>query len=1143
MPVTTRYSASLDRTYEDGEEMTQQLRSTASPVSPPIRQQSEWENDDIGQRIEEGLSDSMDSLGLDDDSNSSTSGHSRQHSSDGGSSTSPAYATRTLAAISPKPPAFNPLQFVKTAASPLLKKAEAQMKQYEEVKKVKELVKEDEEEWQSNLDVWKNRRRLVSQKTVQRVEESKQIEEEVDKKRRKSKTFSEMMEERSRRGSTKALPPVYSSDDWSSVTPPLASEEELDDHRSNGDSNGSIGQNGKNVSEHSNGHTTEVKDETLSVFDEAIRSYVEYAEETIIKTKLQSNNDNESYDSKDVETDVVDSAAATQTQSTDELFTKELLKVNNDQVEELSREPGTKLSLSLHLRRQSEQNKDFGFTVKSVKGLGTGSFVETVQPQSPAAVAGLRVNDELLEINSEQCTSDRNHSAIVFAIKQAVYTGQLYLTIYRYDNPEIVIQSVNSVEVKEVDNSGIEGSGFKVDVSKRRSLFERAMSPERVATNRRSLDLSYSLKDKVASFEGNYSKAKSTEVLNTRQIEQLTPNKMDESDCNPQVGSGLKCGFELASTLQETPIINSAPNSPSLEPEIDLDFDIAKEEILVVVDENSVIQNGKIPEPPKEKPPPPPPVPECDPSADPSYNKTVKLRRVESTKRIRNEISKRRSNFLGIEDDQFQRELEQEMSQVSPPPNVDEMFLKMEKELMSGIGETQHEIESESSLLSPTSSSSVIVDDEDIDQKEREIIESLEKWEEEPKLAVSGVDVCEATLVVSNVPEASKAVKMVLGVTDEIPVVRNDKVLEEKENLLKLQEERLRSEKEKLRREQEELMRKKEEYEKRIHLIQQQQIQLQTTAVQVGFPIDQLPVTAPKTKSQVATAENHNHRPTTARGPPPPIMTKPKLNEGSSTDEDLPSQPQFLPQSSTKPNAVAISAPPKAKLMDGEEWMQRRKRENYHQHWLVQEAEFRRLQAASQNRDNEPLSPPSLADDRLKYQQPSSPSKHHVADTDISSRQLSPLRQPSVPSNGLSEGKTPGQLQKSIAPRPPAKPVFNPPPAPSTDRRTSQPLSPKVNTTPLLLTQQSSASTNSDTQILSVSGKKRCSHCGIELGRGAAMIIESLQLFYHIGCFKCCVCHVQLGNGSSGTDVRVRSQKLHCHNCYSNDEGLKFSKV
>ncbi|XP_016962443.1 myb-like protein P isoform X2 [Drosophila biarmipes] len=97
--------------------------------------------------------------------------------------------------------------------------------------------------------------------------------------------------------------------------------------------------------------------------------------------------------------------------------------------------------------------------------------------------------------------------------------------------------------------------------------------------------------------------------------------------------------------------------------------------------------------------------------------------------------------------------------------------------------------------------------------------------------------------------------------------------------------------------------------------------------------------------------------------------------------------------------------------------------------------------------------------------------------------------------------------------------------------------------------QQKSNTTNgsnnnsSQEKVLSVSGKKKCSHCGDELGRGAAMIIESLLLFYHINCFKCCVCHVQLGDGLNGTDVRVRNHKLHCQNCYSSDDGIKFSCV
>lgn len=116
-------------------------------------------------------------------------------------------------------------------------------------------------------------------------------------------------------------------------------------------------------------------------------------------------------------------------------------------------------------------------------------------------------------------------------------------------------------------------------------------------------------------------------------------------------------------------------------------------------------------------------------------------------------------------------------------------------------------------------------------------------------------------------------------------------------------------------------------------------------------------------------------------------------------------------------------------------------------------------------------------------------------------------------------------------------------------------------------TQHAPVANNSGNQekMLSVSGKKKCSHCGEELGnglsmktlfdifitlehnvtfvmfnplgRGAAMIIESLRLFYHMECFKCCVCHVRLGDGLMGTDVRVRNHKLHCHNCYSSDDG------
>uniref|UniRef100_A0A182N9Z3 LIM zinc-binding domain-containing protein n=1 Tax=Anopheles dirus TaxID=7168 RepID=A0A182N9Z3_9DIPT len=84
---------------------------------------------------------------------------------------------------------------------------------------------------------------------------------------------------------------------------------------------------------------------------------------------------------------------------------------------------------------------------------------------------------------------------------------------------------------------------------------------------------------------------------------------------------------------------------------------------------------------------------------------------------------------------------------------------------------------------------------------------------------------------------------------------------------------------------------------------------------------------------------------------------------------------------------------------------------------------------------------------------------------------------------------------------------------------------------------------NANDKVLSVSGKKECSHCRIELGKGAAMAIESLGLFYHIECFKCCVCHVKLGDGTNGIDVRVRKYRLHCQNCFSSEDGVKFSCV
>ncbi|XP_026216392.1 LIM and calponin homology domains-containing protein 1-like isoform X2 [Anabas testudineus] len=87
--------------------------------------------------------------------------------------------------------------------------------------------------------------------------------------------------------------------------------------------------------------------------------------------------------------------------------------------------------------------------------------------------------------------------------------------------------------------------------------------------------------------------------------------------------------------------------------------------------------------------------------------------------------------------------------------------------------------------------------------------------------------------------------------------------------------------------------------------------------------------------------------------------------------------------------------------------------------------------------------------------------------------------------------------------------------------------------------QQSSSSSSPQPPSPSrcVSGKRLCSGCSQPLGKGAAMIIDTLGLFFHIHCFKCGVCKGQLGDATAGTDVRIRNGLLSCHECYIASRG------
>ncbi|XP_011707869.1 PREDICTED: uncharacterized protein LOC105462738 isoform X2 [Wasmannia auropunctata] len=234
-------------------------------------------------------------------------------------------------------------------------------------------------------------------------------------------------------------------------------------------------------------------------------------------------------------------------------------------------------------------------------------------------------------------------------------------------------------------------------------------------------------------------------------------------------------------------------------------------------------------------------------------------------------------------------------------------------------------------------------------------------------------------------------------------------------------------------------------------------------------------------------------------------------------------------QQMSRQTLQALSAVPRPRIVQGDQWVQRRKSDvprgahdvNY-QHWLIQEAEQRRINERNQ-RSPARKSQPHVTGTSVPYNAPIRTDSKPLPDSIIQT--LTQRVQNKTHEKPLLTRRRPEQVHNQ-------------------EHLTVQHQSPQY-TLQSQKSQHAPIANNNGNQekMLSVSGKKKCSHCGEELGRGAAMIIESLRLFYHMECFKCCVCHVRLGDGLMGTDVRVRNHKLHCHNCYSSDDGVKFSCV
>ncbi len=51
-------------------------------------------------------------------------------------------------------------------------------------------------------------------------------------------------------------------------------------------------------------------------------------------------------------------------------------------------------------------------------------------------------------------------------------------------------------------------------------------------------------------------------------------------------------------------------------------------------------------------------------------------------------------------------------------------------------------------------------------------------------------------------------------------------------------------------------------------------------------------------------------------------------------------------------------------------------------------------------------------------------------------------------------------------------------------------------------------------------------------GTSDLMIVEQLSLFYHLSCFVCSRCGIQLSDGQNETAVRIKNGLVYCYICY-----------
>ncbi|KAG8199654.1 hypothetical protein JTE90_022109 [Oedothorax gibbosus] len=1144
MPGTTRYSATFDRPYEEDD------KTDPSTTNGSRRPRSQ----------------SLAHIGLSNNSRPYTPlGHyggdnsrpsQRSSSTDSGGKGAEQIPTRATA--KPVVKAHNnPFQFVKVGTCPLYRKAEEQLKVVKEVKKPPEALKE-EEEWQSNLDSWKSRRRKMSEDIFRRQEEIKQFETEeqsVQAGSKKIKKFSEMVESRAHRGRTMSLCLLSSPLDlqqWelnNQNKNNLFSEESEEHSAANSDDEGSHDQvfqkttNGStNGNRTPNSRNSSAKSKSNKLFELGENGspskdgiYIDSGLESI----SSSHRTGDTPDScSDFSQDSGSSIDCDSPRASSLLHGINILEDYSSKFLHHSDSSDSFSNLKTSTPDLAKKPVN-GQTNKSSLKNGNASCLPPNQSTNGCS------NSELL---TNELFSKKKENSTESSVSELSSEDVLENFEKDHSKHEQSIESENEVFVDDFGDSANSPSLSNVTTEK---PIAKVVSVE---ISNQQADISAD--SKKASVEN----AATEESLNV--VFQSPPK---DSSQKPAINDTKTKPSSARVTLTDVlPVEQIAEEMEKLILQ-QLEEEERAKEISSKVSPISAATFDISPptkaEPPKEKPPPPP----CTEEETPNQ-KVPSLKRVNSTKRIKKEIHKRRSNFLGIENADENILCD---NSLVPPPNALEQILKAEMELDR---ESMKRLEN-------AAAERVKLEEKEFIKREQEIIANLEKEEMHLQFVTKKESIdnsMDGDRILKLKEEKIVAETEKAAADDQILRLAEEKLLREREEYIRKQEEDIKSsaelsppllsdaakslnasslctetillsetgegktisdsqvlgtddgkmvapakpavppkpvkkkeairkERERLRQEQEELQKEREEH--RLKLLKEQDL----------LKNSQKP-NAPVCRPTPPAKPSHTPKLTHSSNPPQPSarenvifssqsyhMAQNGISSRNGCVEMDPVLSKHKPVPSQKKNIHSDSRAPQKVPLAKKTSQDSSPESKYNQnHWLIQEAEMRRIAELKERQHSAQFSQSHLVKDDLSnprlsipkqdkmwsYAQPSIVTqKHHVPPSE----------------------KLLGMYQQ--VPQPPAKPS---------------------RVVPL----------ERPEQILSISGRKKCSHCMEELGRGAAMIIESLQLYYHIQCFQCCVCQAQLGNGSCGTDVRVRNNKLHCQNCYSNDEaGLKFSQV